>query len=104
MKLEDVIKLVQDCPSSIFTTEDAVKIFEMVEDESTKMTDEDLASLKKRLSERIEQVFENESLSSEIEVSDIEIKLGYDNDIEITSVEYSMNDFGRMLRDAIINL
>lgn len=103
MKLEEAIKMVQDCPSSIFTNENAIKILEMLEESGPKMTEGEFFLLKKELKGAIEYVFDQESFSREVEVSELEISLNHDNEIQIDSVCYSTGNIEKILKRSITN-
>lgn len=103
MKLEEVIKKVEECPSSIFTLEDALKLIENIDDNENQLTEKEINSLKGRFQNVVDDVLDDSRLFELIEVSDTEITLEWD-ELKLESVSFELYYFKQKLHNTIENL
>lgn len=101
MTKQNVLNLVNDSISSIFTKEDVIRLVEQIESEKTQnvnvfgLTEDQMDDLVLAIAENID--------SEGVDLfSDYELDMNY-REVELSSVEYRLNDLKQVVADAIEN-
>lgn len=102
MKKEELIKIIEDCPSSIFTNEDALKLLSLLQKEDVSKSLPDYDKILKRAIDIIDMVIFETNAYNKIEITDSTISFKY-NSLELDSLSFDISSFIASIKNELIN-
>lgn len=102
MTLEETIKMVQDCPSSIFTTEDAINIIKGIDETYEEMSESDWKEFEDKVVSQIQEIAQGRA-GDEVDIMEVELELDYDNTIQAKNIEFDTSQFVRRVKNILKN-
>jgi hypothetical protein len=100
MKKENVLEVVQNSVSSIFTKDDVLKLIESIEQEQQTNQVYDLIKKLQDLQENISYKFQNLCSDEVVDYDSVEFSIGYNNRIEVEDVSLNVDNLTDIVIDS----
>jgi len=103
MKKENVLEVVQNSVSSIFTKDDVLKLITSIEQEQTNQV-YDLIKRLQDLQEKISYDFQNLSSDEVVDLDSAEFNIGYNNRLEVEDISLNIDNLTDIVEDSFSSL
>jgi hypothetical protein len=100
MKKQNVLEVVQNSVSSIFTKDDVLKLIESIEQEQQTNQVYDLIKKLQDLQENISYKFQNLCSDEVVDYDSVEFSIGYNNRIEVEDVSLNVDNLTDIVVDS----
>jgi len=103
MKKENVLEVVQNSVSSIFTKDDVLKLITGIEQEQSNPVYEMIKKLQD-LQEKISYDFQNLSSDEVVDLDSAEFNIGYNNRLEVEDISLNIDNLTDIVEDSFSSL
>ena len=104
MKKENVLEVVQNSVSSIFTKDDVLKLITSIEQEQQTNQVYDLIKRLQDLQEKISYDFQNLSSDEVVDLDSAEFNIGYNNRLEVEDISLNIDNLTDIVEDSFSSL
>ena len=104
MKKQNVLEVVQNSVSSIFTKDYVLKLIESIEQEQQTNQVYDLIKKLQDLQENISYRFQNLSSEEVVDFDSVEFSISYNNRIEVDGVNLNVDNLTEVVEDSFSSL
>ena len=102
MKKVNVLEVVQNSVSSIFSKEDVINLINSIEESNSNL--EKVISKLENLQSTISYNFQNLSSDEVVDYSSVELNINYNNQIEIEDMSLNIDRLNEIVENDIVNL